>query len=96
MRPAYIMVAVAIIRSNLHIYDLHNLIGDQHSFMNNSDSASTSPRTTLKLKVAPRKAPEATKTPPPQPQTKASQKPGAHWSDAYKERMQEDMDRLVR
>jgi hypothetical protein len=64
--------------------------------MSTSDSDSTIPRKTLKLKVAPRKPPEAAKTPPPKPQTKAGQKPGAHWSDEYTQKMQEDMDRLVR
>jgi hypothetical protein len=59
-----------------------------------SDSAS--PRPTLKLKVAPRKAATETKAPSPKPPSKASQKPGAHWSDEYKERMQRDMDALVR
>src|SRR5208282_332218 len=32
----------------------------------------------------------------PQPQNKAKLKPGAHWSDEYKERMQSDMDALRR
>jgi len=31
----------------------------------------------------------------PQTHGKANQKPGAHWSDAYKERMQADMDSLI-
>jgi hypothetical protein len=31
-----------------------------------------------------------------QPQNKAKLKPGAHWSDEYKERMQADMDSLLR
>jgi hypothetical protein len=67
--------------------------------MNNSDSSSnpTSSRVTLKLKVGARKSPRESKTPPPpQPQSKGNLKPGAHWSDEYKERMQADMDALTR
>jgi hypothetical protein len=65
--------------------------------MNDSSSFSnaTSPRPTLKLKVAPRKpvdeAKPATHSPP-----RSKSKPGAHWSDEYKERMQRDMDAMVR
>jgi hypothetical protein len=83
-------------RPKITIHSTYNSIGDHHTSMNNSDSASNSPRPTLKLKVAPRKAPEAPKPPPSGPHSKASQKPGAHWSDEYKQRMQEDMDRLAR
>ena len=56
------------------------------------------PRTTLKLKkVDARKPASASKSPSiPQPEKKAKLKPGAHWSDEYKERMQADMDRLLR
>jgi hypothetical protein len=54
----------------------------------------TSPRATLKLKVAARKAPEERKAPPPPPPP-AKSKPGAHWSDEYKQRMQADMDKLT-
>ena len=67
--------------------------------MNNSNSSSnpTSSRATLKLKVGARKSPRESKTPPlAKPQSKANLKPGAHWSDEYKERMQADMDRLLR
>jgi hypothetical protein len=56
-----------------------------------------SPRPTLKLKVAPRAtAGKTTPTAAPTPKsiTPAKQKPGAHWSDEYKERMQADMDAL--
>lgn len=66
--------------------------------MNNSNSSSnpTSSRVTLKLKVGARKSARESKTPPiPQPQSKANLKPGAHWSDEYKERMQADMDALT-
>jgi hypothetical protein len=65
--------------------------------MNNSNSSSTPPsRVTLKLKVGARKPPREGKTPPlPQPHSKANLKPGAHWSDEYKERMQADMDALT-
>jgi hypothetical protein len=67
--------------------------------MNNSDSASDThtPRPTLKLKVAPRKPPVETKpTPTAKPVSKASQNPGAHWSDDYKRTMQQEMDQLSR
>jgi hypothetical protein len=66
--------------------------------MNNSNSSSNpaSSRVTLKLKVGARKSARESKTPPPpQPQGKATLKPGAHWSDEYKERMQADMDALI-
>jgi hypothetical protein len=47
--------------------------------------------------VAPRKPPVDTKpTATTKPRSKASQKPGAYWSDDYKRKMQEDMDRLAR
>jgi hypothetical protein len=64
--------------------------------MNDSDPSSpSSPRRTLKLKVPARKLPEPSKTPPsPVVGKKAEQKPGAHWSDEYKRRMQADMDEL--
>jgi hypothetical protein len=67
--------------------------------MNDSNSPSNpaSPRPTLKLKVGARKSARESKTqPPPQPHGKANLKPGAHWSDEYKERMQADMDALTR
>jgi hypothetical protein len=56
---------------------------------------STSPRPTLKLKVAPRATPGKSPS-TPQSTAPAKQKPGAHWSDEYKERMQADMDALLR
>jgi hypothetical protein len=71
--------------------------------MNNSEPPSpSSPRRTLKLKVPARKSPEAKKAPEankpapnhPAMNKKADQKPGAHWSDEYKRRMQADMDEL--
>jgi hypothetical protein len=67
--------------------------------MNNSNSSSnpTASRVTLKLKVAARKSPRDSKTSPPlQAPSKSQGKPGAHWSDEYKERMQADMDKLHR
>jgi len=67
--------------------------------MNNSDSSADTqtPRPTLKLKVGPRKPPaETNSTPTPKTQSKASQKPGARWSDDYTRAMQKDMDRLAR
>jgi hypothetical protein len=67
--------------------------------MNNSNpsSISTSPRVTLKLKTGARKSPRESETAPiPRPQNTGKLKPGAHWSDEYKERMQRDMDALAR
>jgi hypothetical protein len=69
--------------------------------MNDSDPSSpSSPRRTLKLKVPARKPQEPGKSPPspavgkPALGKKTEQKPGAHWSDEYKRRMQADMDEL--
>jgi hypothetical protein len=56
---------------------------------------STSPRPTLKLKVGARKPAEPKKVITPEPAQKAKLKPGAHWSDEYKERMQAEMDALA-
>lgn len=65
--------------------------------MNDSNSSNpSSPRVTLKLKVGARKPPEVVKSPPPAPKQSKAQKPGAQWSDEYKQRMQADMDALVR
>jgi hypothetical protein len=67
--------------------------------MNNSNSnlIPTSSRVTLKLKSGARKSPRESKSSPiPRPQDANRAKPGAHWSDEYKERMQRDMDALVR
>jgi hypothetical protein len=66
--------------------------------MNNSNSPSnpSSSRPTLKLKTGARRSTNEAKAPSlPQPQSKANQKPGAHWSDEYKQRMQADMDALT-
>jgi hypothetical protein len=65
--------------------------------MNNSNSSNSgSPRVILKLKPGARKSPRESRTDPhPQPPGKARLKPGAHWSDEYKERMQADMDLLI-
>jgi hypothetical protein len=66
--------------------------------MNDSNSSSNpaSSRVTLKLKGAARKSSDDSKAPPiPQPNTKPNVKPGAHWSDEYKRRMQADMDKLT-
>ncbi len=66
--------------------------------MNNPDSPPpASSRRTLKLKVPARKPPEAGKAPPSASASanrKVDSKPGAHWSDEYKRRMQADMDEL--
>jgi hypothetical protein len=66
--------------------------------MNNSNSPSNpaAPRATLKLKAGVRKSPRESKSPPtPSPKDNSKLKPGAHWSDEYKERMQADMDALI-
>jgi hypothetical protein len=62
----------------------------------NSLSSGTSPRVTLKLKDAPRKSREHRKAAVPTPQSNPKLKPGAHWSDEYKSRIQADMDALMR
>jgi hypothetical protein len=61
------------------------------------DTSSTkSARPTLKLKVGtPRPAGLRKTTTTPQPDKKSKLKPGAHWSDEYKQRMQADMDALL-
>jgi hypothetical protein len=62
-----------------------------HESMSNPNP--TSPRPTLKLKVAPRVV--ADKSPPtPKPISPGKLKAGAQWSDEYKQRMQADMDAL--
>jgi hypothetical protein len=65
--------------------------------MNNSNSSTPpSSRPTLKLKTGARKPTDENKAASvPRPQTKGNQKPGAHWSDEYKQRMQADMDALT-
>jgi hypothetical protein len=61
----------------------------------NSDNPSST-RVTLKLKAGARKPVEEAKPlPAARPQSKSNQKPGAHWSDEYKARMQADMDALT-
>jgi len=50
---------------------------------NPSNPASS--RSILKLKPGTRKSPREAKTPPPRPQSKLSQKPGAAWSDDLKQ-----------
>lgn len=63
--------------------------------MDNSSSP-TSSRPTLTLKVGARKAQRETKTVAvPAPKNTSKSKPGAHWSDEYKARMQADMDALT-
>jgi hypothetical protein len=62
---------------------------------NSSSNPSTS-RITLKLKVGARKSMDQSKSlPTPQLHKKSNSKPGAHWSDEYKQRMQADMDNLT-
>jgi hypothetical protein len=63
--------------------------------MSNPNPAS--PRPTLKLKIGARMSPRETRTAPvTQSNNPNKSKPGAHWSDEYKQRMQRDMDRLLR
>jgi len=53
-------------------------------------------RLTLKLKPGARKRPDEIKLTPISPSRNRSElKPGARWSDEYKQRMQEEMDVLV-
>jgi hypothetical protein len=66
--------------------------------MNNSNSTSdpTSTRVTLKLKPGVRMTPREIKSPQmPGPRSTGKLKPGAHWSDESKERMQADMNALI-
>jgi hypothetical protein len=66
--------------------------------MDNSDSPvnPTASRPTLKLKAGRIQAPKEIKVArAPQPQRADKAKPGAHWSDEYKERMQAEMDALT-
>jgi len=63
----------------------------------NPSSVPALPRVTLKLKTVARKSPRESKSSPiPQLPTTSKLKPGAHWADEYKERMQRDMDALAR
>jgi hypothetical protein len=64
--------------------------------MNQSNPSSpASSRTILKLKTGVRKSPRESKTPSlPDTRKTSKLKPGAHWSDEYRERMQADMDLL--
>jgi hypothetical protein len=62
--------------------------------MNDTISPPSTSRT-LKLKVGARRPADLSKpTSIPQPDKRPKLKPGAHWSDEYKERMQADMDAL--
>jgi hypothetical protein len=66
--------------------------------MDNSDSVNhpSSTRITLKLKDGARKSAGESKPPAPTaPIRQSKAKPGSHWSDEYKERMQADMDALM-
>lgn len=58
---------------------------------------SNSSRTILKLKAGVRKTPSEPKPTPTtsRPEPSPKMKPGARWSDEYKERMQADMDALM-
>jgi len=65
------------------------------SMHQSNPSSPSSRRPILKLKLAARKSAREAKTPPPRPQSKLSQKPGAAWSDELNQRMQTDMDALM-
>jgi len=63
--------------------------------MSNPNSAS--PRPTLKLKIDARKPLREGKSAPVRQSSNVNKsKPGAQWSDDYKQRMQADMDALLR
>lgn len=67
--------------------------------MNNSNSPSNplSPRTILTLKPGVRRVLREIKKPcTPRPNSKSHRQPAANWSDENKERMQADMDALLR
>jgi hypothetical protein len=65
-----------------------------HHIMDNSNP--TTSRPTLKLKAGARRPAEPKKVfIPQQDNQKGKLKPGAQWSDEYKERMQADMDALA-
>lgn len=88
------MFAVIQFSAGMSILTTHKVT---NTCMNSSNSSSDAkaPRTTLKLKGDARKSPtEGQAAPAPRPQNTAKLKPGAHWSDEYKERMQADMDAL--
>jgi hypothetical protein len=61
----------------------------------NSSSIPSAFRFTLKLKPGTRRSAREAKTPPPRPQSKLGQKPGAAWSEELNQRMQADMDALM-
>jgi hypothetical protein len=62
----------------------------------NDTSSTKSTRPTLKLKAGARRPTDLGKTTSiPRPDRKPKLKPGAHWSDEYKARMQADMDALT-
>jgi hypothetical protein len=65
--------------------------------MNSSDSsAPASPRAILTLKVGARKSANKSRTPAwPVSKGKSTSKPGARWSDEYKQRMQLEMNALL-
>jgi hypothetical protein len=64
--------------------------------MNRSDPSNSSVhRSTLKLKTSAQKSPREVAASAGSLQSKLNKKPGAAWSDEYKQRMQEDMDALA-
>jgi hypothetical protein len=64
--------------------------------MNQSDPSNPSfDHPTLKLKTSAQKSTREIAASAGSPQSKLNKKPGAAWSDEYKQRMQEDMDALA-
>jgi len=71
------------------------VIRSGYSHLMNDTILHPSPRPTLKLKVGARRPADLSKTTSiPQPDKRLKLKPGAHWSDEYKARMQADMGAL--
>jgi hypothetical protein len=64
--------------------------------MNQSNPSSpATTRAILKLRAGVRKSPRESKTPSvPETRNTSKFKPGAHWSDEHRERMQAEMDML--
>ena len=105
-RANWVKLCLHVIRSRIHIdvtYPLFHIsasaaiaeattITTYHEPMSNPNPPS--PRPTLKLKVAPRVASSKSPSTPKSAAPPQKTKPGAQWSDEYKERMQADMDAL--
>jgi hypothetical protein len=85
------------VRYNRGLFSTNRIFLDYRMSDSNSASPPSAPRATLKLKVAARKVTAPAKpAPAAQPARQSASKPGAAWSDEYKERMQADMDALAK